>query len=604
MKIFKRNNNVKHLFGNMQEGFALHQIICDVDGNPIDYKFLDVNKSFEKITGLKKEKIINKTVKQILPGTEKYWIDKYGAVALSGIPITFTNYSKELNKYFSVSVYSPQKGQFASLITDVTTIKQYEKQLREERTLFQTTLHSIGDGIIATDQYGKVYIMNAVAEELTGWLSNEAVGMDFDDIFKVVNECTGERCLSPAKHVAKTGEIIELGNQSVLINKKGIKVPIENNASPIKDEKGNIVGAVVVFRDFTEKKEKQDEILYLSYHDQLTGLYNRRYFELELERLETIENLPMTIAMLDVNGLKLVNDAFGHQMGDELLIRISKILKRECRANDIIARIGGDEFVIIFPMTKYEDVSKIVNRIYKSSNEENFDNVIISVSIGWETRKSLNELMMDVLNKAEEYMYRKKLTESQNMRNNTVEKILNTLFENNYREKFHSERITYFCRKMGEALHLEADLLKDLETVSLMHDIGKIVINPSLLDKPDELTETEYYEVKRHSEGGYQILKSVDAYSPLAEHVLSHHERWDGSGYPRGIKGEEISLIARILAVADAFDAMTSERPYRNALSNDEALNELKINAGSQFDENIVKLFVDNYSTIIQRQYI
>lgn len=582
-KIGNQNDKLKRIFDNMQEGFALHEIICDSNGKPVDYKFIDVNKSFESITGLKGHEIKNRTVKEILPGTEKYWIEKYGEVALTGEPTSFTEYSKEVGKHFSVSVYSPQKMKFITIFTDVT-------QLKEEKTLFQTILRSLGDGVITIDKNGKIDIMNTVAEKLTGWTNIEAKGVEFNEVFKIINEFTREKCESSVRQVFETGEIIELGNNTILIKKNGEELPIEDSVAPIKDEKANINGVVIVFRDFAEKKEKQEKIIYLSYHDQLTGLYNRRFFEEELRRLDIDRNLPFTIAMLDVNGLKLINDAFGHFAGDKLLKKIAEILKREFRSDDIIARVGGDEFVILLPKTTNEETEKIIKRMYKAVEKEELESIVISASIGCDTKISSEQLMRDIYIKAEENMYRKKITESQVMRNKTIQVILKNLIKKNPMEKIHSEKVSLISRRIGEAMNLDYETLKEIEISALLHDIGKIVINENLLNKPGELTELEYEEIKRHPEGSYQILKSLNEYSSLAEYVLSHHERSDGKGYPRGLAGEKIPLISRIISVAESFEDMTSDRPYRKAMLREEAIDELKKHSGTQFDSNIVKI--------------
>ncbi|MDZ5035172.1 GGDEF domain-containing protein, partial [Clostridium perfringens] len=138
---------------------------------------------------------------------------------------------------------------------------------------------------------------------------------------------------------------------------------IEDNAAPIKGENDVINGVALAFRDVSEKKERQEKIEYLSFYDQLTGLYNRRFFEEELKRLDTKSNLPITLVIIDVNGLKLTNDAFGHLEGDKLLQKVAKVIKKECRNEDIISRIGGDEFTIILPKTSSEETEKILNRI-------------------------------------------------------------------------------------------------------------------------------------------------------------------------------------------------------------------------------------------------
>lgn len=349
---------------------------------------------------------------------------------------------------------------------------------------------------------------------------------------------------------------------------------------------------VAITRNITEQKNNHHHIEYLSYHDQLTGLYNRRFFEEEISRLDTARNLPFTMMMLDVNGLKLTNDAFGHLAGDELLKRVAGILKKESRGDDIVARIGGDEFVILLPKTTADETTRIVKRIMLAASVEHIDNVVISVSMGWATKTSTDQMMKDIFTKAEEHMYRKKLAESQSMRNETIKVILRTLNEKNERERIHSDKVSSLSKGIGIAMGLDYDAIKQIETAGLMHDIGKIAIDQKLLNKPGELTSLEYEEIQKHPEVGYQILKSVDAYSPLAESVLSHHEKWDGSGYPRGLQGNAIPLFARIIAVADAYEAMTSDRPYRAGLKKADALKELKAFAGIQFDPEIVEILV------------
>ena len=586
----KSNNQLKTLFDNMQEGFARHEIICDDNGKPIDYLYLDVNNAFERITGLKKSEIINRRVLDILPRTEKDWIEKYGEVALNGETLTFNNYSRELGRFFSVSVYSPQPKQFVTIFTDVTRLKKLEQELRQEKALLQTTIHSLGDGVISTDIYGKIDIMNAVAENLTGWTLEKAKGKDFQEVFRLIDEFTKVTYLSPVQQVLETGDKIELSANKLLVRKNGETLPIEDRAAPIRDERGSILGAVLVFRDYTEKKEKQERIVYLSYHDQLTGLYNRRYFEEELTRLDTERNLPFSIAMIDVNGLKLTNDAFGHLKGDELLKRVSSTIKRECRTDDIVSRIGGDEFVVLLPRTSYVETEHIMSRIYHAINDERLDSIVMSVSIGWDTKITVDQKIIDVFIKAEESMYRRKLSETQSMRNLTIQVILKTLNEKCHQEKHHADRVSYLSKKIGQAMQFDSVTLHETEIAGLMHDIGKITIHETILNNPGRLSTQDYNEIKRHPESSYHILKSVDAYAYLSEHALYHHERWDGLGYPKGLKGEEIPLIARIIAVAEAYEAMTSNRPYKETKTPEEAITELQRYSGAQFDPAIVAL--------------
>ena len=485
------------------------------------------------------------------------------------------------------------KSSFLGVARDITERQQMEELLFVEKERFKTTLLSIGDAVISTDNQGHVLFLNKVAEQLTGWTQEEAFGKPSQDVFNIINEFTRQRCMNPVVEVLKTGNAIELADHSLLISKDGIERPIEDSAAPIKDENNRVNGVVLVFRDFTDRKERQAKVEYLSFHDQLTGLYNRRFFEEELKRLNTERNLPITLGIMDVNGLKLVNDAFGHMVGDEVLIRVAAVMKKECRADDIIARIGGDEFVVLLPKTDSKQANKIISRIHDRIAEEKLESIYLSSSYGYQTKKDTTEEMAAIFKKAEDKMYRQKLSESKSMRYKTIDIIINTLFEKNIREENHSKRVSQLCAEIGSAMELDSLDINELRTVGLMHDIGKISIDDKILSKPGSLNNAEWQEIKRHPEIGYRILSSLNEYAPLAEYVLAHHERWDGNGYPNRLKGEEIPLEARIIAVADAYDTMTSNKLYRMAFNEVEAIEEIRRNAGTQFDPYIAKTFIE-----------
>jgi diguanylate cyclase (GGDEF)-like protein/PAS domain S-box-containing protein len=353
---------------------------------------------------------------------------------------------------------------------------------------------------------------------------------------------------------------------------------------------------LVVSKDITDRLIAENKLIYLSYHDQLTGLYNRRFFEEELIRLDTKRNLPISIAMGDVNGLKLVNDSFGHLKGDQLLKSVAYAMQKACRDDDIIARLGGDEFAVILPHTTDADAEKIVSRIMEYANEEKIEGLNISISFGHQTKTDENENINTIIRETEERMYRHKLNESSSMRNKTVTLIMNTLFEKNNREMEHSERVSEICVMIATEMGLDKDSINRLRTVGLMHDIGKIGINEDILNSKTILTQKEWIEVKKHSEIGYRILAASTDFADIAEDVYAHHERWDGNGYPRGIAKDTISIFARIIAIADSYDAMISERPYRSyrkSMSIEEAISEIKKNSGTQFDPKLAQLFVE-----------
>lgn len=353
------------------------------------------------------------------------------------------------------------------------------------------------------------------------------------------------------------------------------------------------IETVGVSRDITERKRAEEEILRLSYRDHLTGLYNRRFYEEELMRLDTKRNLPITLIMGDVNGLKLINDSFGHAMGDELLKRVAEVITKGCRGDDIIARLGGDEFVIILPKTDLHEAEEIIRRINELSSQEKTFSVDLSISFGHGTKHFEAENIHEILRSVEDHMYRQKLYDSSSMRSRTIDLIINTLYEKSKREMHHSKRVSGICAEIASRMGFEKEAVNQIRIAGLMHDIGKIGIDEKFLDKPFELDGDEWKEMRRHPEIGYRILSSVKEFSEIAGYVLEHQERWDGKGYPRGLKGDTISVQARIIAIADAYDAMTSDRSYRKALSKEEALNEIRRCSGKQFDPEIVTILTE-----------
>ena len=301
---------------------------------------------------------------------------------------------------------------------------------------------------------------------------------------------------------------------------------------------------------------------------------------------------PLTVAMIDLDGLKLINDAYGHDLGDEVLIKISSVLKSYLGDDDFVARIGGDEFVMIFPNTQAKEFEVIRNAISNDSLSFMHNDFKFSISVGYDVKTDSATEIKDVLKNAEDKMYANKILHGQSARNETIMTLFEALKEKYDEEKLHSSRVSEYCKMMGEELKLSEDQTKELEFAGLMHDIGKITIPDRILDKPGKLTEDEWVIMKTHTINGYHILRSADKYSMLAEYALTHHERWDGKGYPNGLKEDEIPLFSRIISICDSYEAMTADRPYRKALDYKVAIAELNRCAGSQFDIELVDIFI------------
>ncbi len=593
------------------------------------------------------------------------------------------------------------------------TVQSRTNELRVSKEHLTATLHSIGDGVITTNAEGRVTGLNTVAEELTGWTTEEAQAFSISEVFHIVNEKTGAICENPVTLVLEEGKVKNLAHNTVLISRDGMRHPIADSSAPIRSPDGKLLGVVLVFRDqsderiihkrlqamhasiessidaimlsnldgtltylnpagirfleysnkeqilgrhiadfwderstvlqaleevknggtfsgelsrrrqdgayfsvafnlnlvknsegspiyvmgsfadITQRKKSEEHIRYLSFHDPLTGLYNRVYLEEEMNRLDTERQLPLGIIMADVNGLKLVNDAYGHRTGDRLLKIAAEVLKNACRKEDIIARWGGDEFVVFLPRTSLQEVENICRRITIECTRVKTDSVPLSIALGTAEKAMIKEDISQLFREAENRMYQTKLAESRSARSAVLSALRETLREKSHETEEHAERIIDMARIMGKTLNLSSADLDRLTLLASLHDIGKITISEEILGKTGPLTALEWVEVRKHPETGYRIARSTDELAHVAEEILSHHERWDGTGYPRGISGDDIPLLSRISSIVDAYDAMINPRPYRHASSKKEALEELKRCAGTQFEPALVNVFVN-----------
>ena len=467
-----------------------------------------------------------------------------------------------------------------------------EAQLSKEKEMLRITLESIGDGVLATDISGNITVFNAASERISGWSREEAVGKSCDDVLRLVNETTGKPVESPVRLVMEKGTVVGLANHTALIRRDGRTVSIADSAAPIRDAAGNAHGIVMVFRDVTQERAQQEIINYISYHDALTGLYNRRFVEEQLESGPLSSTAPLCVAMGDLNGLKLVNDAFGHSEGDRILKMASEAIKSVCRPGDIAVRWGGDEFLVLHPGGDRDCAEGICASIYDGCASAECS-IPVSISLGCAVRATADTPLWEALKEAEERMYHAKLLESRSYRNHLVRTLSSILIEKSLETMEHAQRIQKNSLNLAKAMGLTAKETADLELLALLHDIGKVGVREDVLLKAGPLTVDEWEELARHSEIGYRIAQNTPEIAHRAEFILCHHERWDGTGYPQGLKGSEIPLLSRILAVADAFDAMTSPRQYNSVMTKEEALAELRRCAGSQFDPDVVEKFVN-----------
>jgi len=532
-----------------------------------------------------------------LAGTSHTTIEQYGDIVVSYYETFYNPVYNDQHEIVGATA-------FARNITDRIVA---ETQLRQQNNLTAALLKILPVGVFMVDsKTGKPLIANEAAQHMLGrGILPDANKHNLSHVYKAHKP--GKTEAYPANEMpivlgmhGKESHIDDM----VVERPDGTQSLLEIYGTPLVDEKGSTWASLVTFMDITERRQYEQNLIYVGFHDQLTGLYNRRFFEEELLRLNTKRNYPLSIVMGDVNGLKLVNDSFGHAMGDELLIKVSSALKEGIRSDDIVARYGGDEFIMILPKTSLEEAEKIVRRFKYLISLQQSDLLDISVSFGVETLIDDSESIQDIIKKTEDDMYQHKVYESSSMRSKTIDLIMKTLFEKNSREMLHSKRVSGICAAIAKKMKLNKDEVKKIRLTGLMHDIGKIGINEKILNSSETLNEDEVSEIRKHCEIGSRILGASNEFAEIAEVVLQHHERWDGKGYPQGLKGEDISLHARIIAVADTYDAMVSDRAYRKSFSVPQALQEIKRCSGTQFDPQVVKVFTQLINEEITSLYL
>lgn len=513
----------------------------------------------------------------------------------TGIPYeleleTVTNYGSNGWIWARGEARKDEDGNITELwgaVQDITERKRNERELVHSRDLMRYIIEHNRSAVAVHDKDLKYMFVSQRYLDDYRVEDKDIIGKHHYEVFPDLPQKWRD------VHRKALGGEISSAEKDLYIREDGTRDWTRWECRPWHEVDGSIGGIIIYTEVITERIRIENELMYLSYHDHLTGLHNRRYFEEELENMDREENLPLSVIMCDVNGLKLVNDSFGHDAGDHLLHKAAETIRKVCREGDIIARIGGDEFIILLPKTTADETVQIANRIKELASKEMVANIELSISYGYETKTAKDQPIIEVVANAENHMYRHKLYERSSIRSRTIDLIMNTLFEKSSREAAHSRRVSNLCRAIGEEMGLDRDVVNQIRTAGLIHDIGKIGIDERILNKPERLTNDERREIERHPEIGWRLLSATNEFSELAGFLLHHHEKWDGSGYPGGIRGEEIKIEARIIAVADAYDAMTSKRSYQKELSKEDAIEELRKCAGTQFDPAVVKVFLE-----------
>ena len=471
-------------------------------------------------------------------------------------------------------------------IVDITDRKNSEKALKEGENRLSAFLKVIPDMFFLLDRNGYLidnYIENTM---IPSHMQADFLGKNIKDL-DFFNESIAELVFQNIEKLFLSGDLqtFEFCFQEI-----GKETFFEIRLVLCGDDK-----VLAVVRDISQRKESEVKLYNMSIYDTPTNLYNRNYFEHTLDEYLNKDTSGMGIVICDIDGLKLVNDTLGHAVGDDYLKTAASILCQCFDQNDVVARIGGDEFAVLIKQTTTKELSALSSEIDKLlaliNSEEHI--IPISMSLGYAVGDGTQKDLKELLKIADKMMYREKLHHRQSEKSKNIAILTKMLEIRDFITEGHGDRMQELSGKLAEALGMSKNEIKDMYLFAQFHDIGKVGIPDRILFKPGRLTDEEMNEMKLHTEIGYRIAESSPDLIHISDWILKHHEWWDGSGYPFKLTGEEIPVQSRILSIVDAFDAMTNNRPYRKALSKEEALLEIVKFKGTQFDPALVDKFVE-----------
>lgn len=584
-KLFREKMWSDALFENSNSSIAL------LDENHL---VLDVNQKFEETFLYKLEEIKGKNLDHVLQtGNGENINQELTAKVLNGErveaeEIRFDKYGRAnsfLIKGVPIIVDSEVRGIYA-VYDNISQRKAAEKKIKSLEEKYRTIFEHGPMGILLLDSDGIVLQANQTLLDYSGYTKSELVGKSIFET--VVLEKNKEMAREFIDRILK-GEEVEYIGESVRKNGEVFPILFKERSIEIP---GQGLCLLSMQLDYTEYQKQQQRIRYIGYHDQLTDSYNRSYIEKELKEYDQAKYLPLAVVMIDINGLTLVNESYGYKTGDQLLIKVAAKLKSLLSAKDILGRWSGDEFIILLPESDEQKIAELREAVDLFCTSTAEDEIPVSLGFGSAVKDELNENIYQVINQADRNMNQDKLTKSRSSKNKFVKNLINTLGAKSNETKEHALRMTSLAFNLGDRLNLSHQKLNELNLLATLHDIGKVTISEKILNKAAKLSAEEWKIIKTHPVKGAAIADSTAEFSSIAALIRHHHERWDGSGYPDGLAGEEIPLLSRIISIVDSYDVMTNERPYKKAMTKKEAVKEIRRCAGSQFDPDLAAEFI------------
>lgn len=558
----------------------------------INSKIIFLNKSYEEMYNIKLKDAIGKQNENAFPIEKLELYNNQIKKCLESLSVYIAedvvNGSFVQSFVFPIVLNNGKVQAVACIEMDVNDRKLREAE--EQKNILRTIIDAVPESIFYKDKESRFIGYNKKFEEFYNKIGvTEIIGKTDLEIYN--DKIEAAKFIEQDKRIMNTKKANYFEHR--IKNENGKEVIEENVKIPVIDRNSEAWGVVGLSRDITERKTMEERLRYLSEIDMLTGLYNRYSFEEKIKELNYETYLPLGIIMGDVNGLKLVNDTLGHFEGDNLLKSIAKILKDICQPKGYVFRWGGDEFMILIPNCDESKCEQVIKMITKRCEQTEYKFMKLSIALGEGIKHYLQEDIYDCIKKVEEKVYRQKLLEKKSIKSSIMESLKKSLEEKNMETNEHTERVVKDALVIGKKMKLKISELDELMLTARLHDIGKIAVNEDILLKSGKLTKEEFEIMKTHTEKEYRIINASSELGNVAKSVLTHHERWDGSGYPLGLKGEEIPLMARIINIVDSYDVMTNDRIYKKAIGKDEAIKELKRCSGTQFDPKIVEYFID-----------
>lgn len=474
------------------------------------------------------------------------------------------------------------------------SIKNQLKQLYIENDLLRIALHTINKPFLLIDSDGFITDISQSFTQLSGYSAADLEGTVFNHTLQFTS-IIDHMPLKEIFSIDSFSKIVSLN----LIKQNGQFVEVQRQIVPLLSAEQQLKGAFVLFEEtngqMTPLRNTNISINEISLHlDPLTGLNNRRYMEqIFVDFPLNDENLPLAILLVDINGLIHINEGYGYQAGDDLIKDVAHLLRKYQTKGSCLARWGSDEFLLFLPNTSQEKMKQIIKEILQHTFKIGNTEIKDALTIGSATITACIDTIHSAIHRAEQRLHRYKLLDTTSTKHHLIDALTTTLNEKSSETQEHSARLYDYSLQIADKLGMSDEEKNSLHLLSKLHDLGKIGIPDNILHKPGKLTPEERQTMEQHCIIGYRIAKSTPELSHIANLILTHHERWDGTGYPIRLKEDKIPLPSRILSVVDAFDAMTNDRIYRKKLPISVAIEELVKNSGSQFDPTIVHVFLE-----------